>query len=152
MSREGDLMRRAIKRILAPALQAHGFVARGPGHQRVEGPWLDLLSLQYWKYGGEFVLEFARRARGPLQTSWGPLVAEEDLDVAYVNPLDRARLRPTASVAGPSLQGFHFAGFGEDPERYLALATEAAALLPQVDAWLRDGHAGPGVRPLRAPD
>ena len=149
MSREGDLMRRALKRVLVPSLKNLGFVPRAKGYHRADGEFVDLLMLQYWKYGGEFILEFARRGRGPMQTSWGPLVQEEDLDVGYLNPLDRARLEQIGRAAGPSLRGFQYAGYGEDAEKYNALATEVAALLPQVDLWLKNKQAGPNVHPFK---
>ncbi len=143
-------MRRALKRVLVPALVSHGFVLRGKGYQRREGEFLDLLSVQYWKYGGEFILEFVRRKQGPLQTNWGPLIPEDEIDVAYVAPLDRARLQQLGSAAGPSLRGFQFVGFGEESGRYKNVAQAVVVLLPQVDQWLKTKQTGPNVHPVKA--
>lgn len=140
-------MRRAFKRLLLPALQDLGFHGRGSTFQRALPQSLDLLSIQYWKYGGEFLLECARRERGPLHTSWGEVVPEEKLDVAYVDPRQRARLEQRGPTAGPGFQGFCFAGFGEDVARYEGLAAQVVALLPEVDAWLAHGRAGTHLRP-----
>ena len=148
MSREGDLMRRALKRQLFPALKALGF-AGGPSYfRRTETDSLDLLTIQYWKYGGEFILEFARRPRGPLKTSWGKVVEEDKLDVAYVHPVDRARLVENMEREGPNLHGFEYAGFGDNENKYLELATNVSQLLSQVDNWLAKREIGPNVRPL----
>jgi hypothetical protein len=142
MSREGDLMRKALKRFLLPEVKRLGFSGSASKFQRTSTDWLDLLSIQYWKYGGEFVLEFARRERGALHTSWGEVIPEERLDVAYVNPLQRARLEQRGPASEEGFRGFKFSGFGEDIARYEALASEVAALLPQVDEWLQSGTAG----------
>lgn len=77
MSREGDLMRKALKRALLPELKLLGFDGTSSSFQRKSDKALDLLSIQYWKYGGQFILEFARRERGDLHTSWGEVIPEE---------------------------------------------------------------------------
>lgn len=149
MSREGDLIRKALKRSLLPELQRLGFTGRASAFQRVDGQRLDLLDIQYWKYGGGFILEFASCARGPLHTSWGEVVPEEKLQVAHINPVYRARLQPGPEAPrGPAHGWFGFAGFGEDLGRYDRLAGGIVALLPQVDEWLRTGTPGSHVHPL----
>jgi hypothetical protein len=150
MSREGDLMRRALKHVVVPALKNLGFAGRTSSFRRVDGEFLDLLSVQYCKYGGEFILEFARRDRGPMQASWGAMVPEDKLTVAYLSSRLRARLEQRGRTMGPSLRGFRYAGFSEDPQRYELLANEVAGLLVQVDAWLKTKQAGPNVHPFDA--
>ena len=148
MSREGDLMRKALKRELLPQLKLHGFVGATSSFQRKSDNTLDLLSIQYWKYGGQFILEFARRERGELQTSWGEVVPEEKLDVAHVRPTRRARLQRNDEVFEELFRGFKFEGFGEDQAKYDALAKQVASLLPQVNAWLETGVSGENVHSL----
>lgn len=149
MSRNGDLMRKAMKRLLLPELARLGFVGKASTFQRLGEDFQDLLTIQYWKYGGEFILEFARRGRGPLTTSWQEVVPEARLDVAYVSPTDRGRLEQRGERAGQYLRGFDFSAFGEDTGKYEALASEVAALLPEVDAWLASGRVGPHIHAFR---
>lgn len=148
MSRNGDLMRRALKRYWLPEMARLGFAGKSSTFQRFDGDFQDLLTLQYWKYGGEFILEFARRPRGDFITSWGPVIPEEKLDVAYLNPLSRARLAQRGPAAGPNLQGFDFASFGEDTAKYEAMAQTLVALMPEVDEWLRSGRQGAHIHVL----
>lgn len=150
MSREGDLMRQAFKHILAPALGQLGFVARGAVYQRCTDR-LDLLDIQYWKYGGEFILEFGRLPRGDLRTSWGETVPEEKIKVTHISPLHRARLEQRGADTGAHLRGFSFSGFGEDRQQYEALARQVASLLPQVDTWLQSGSVGSHIHSLGTP-
>ena len=148
MSREGDLMRKAFKKVLLPELSRIGFIGTSSNFQRRSAENLDLLSIQYWKYGGQFILEFARSKRGALHTSWGEVVQEENIGVAHIFPLQRARLQQTLEASEELFRGFKFSGFGEDLAKYVALADEVASLLPQVNAWLESGAAGKNIHTL----
>lgn len=150
MSRNGDFMRKALRRFWVPEVVRLGFVGKSSTFQRIGADYQDLLSLQYWKYGGEFILEFARRERGPFTAPWGPTISEEKLDVAYISPLLRARLEQRGSVSGPHLRGFDFSSFGDDTAKYESLAKEVASLLPEVDEWLTCGRRGKHIHSFRA--
>jgi hypothetical protein len=148
MSRETSLIRRAIRRHLLPALDGFGFHGGASSFRRVLPDCLDLLSVQFWKHGGEFILEFARCQRGDLTTAWGETVPEARLEIAYVSPLARARLVKDTPHSTSGFFGFEFAGFGEDGPAYDALVQSVASLLPQVDAWLVSGAVGANIRPF----
>jgi hypothetical protein len=146
MSRAGDLMRKALRRHLLPALVRLGFTGTSVNFQRLRPETQDLLAIQYHKYGGSFILEFGRRGRGSLQTSWGPVVPEEKVEVIYLPVMARGRLQETPTAAGDDVfAGFSFQGFGEDQDSYHTLAERVATLLPQVDAWLSTGAKGPNI-------
>lgn len=149
MASSGDLMRKALKRHWLPTLARLGFIGATSTFQRLEPDAQDLLSLQYWKYGGEFILEFARRRRGSFTTSWGAVVPEEKMEVTYLNPLDRARLQQIEPLAGEHLHGFRFSAFEDDFAKYEALAGQVAMLMPAVDAWLRNGTRTEQIHPLQ---
>jgi hypothetical protein len=148
MSREGDLMRKAFRKHLVPALVAAGFVGKSIHFMRLRDDSQDLLSIQYWKYGGSFILEFGRRDRGPLHTAWGPVIPEESLEVAYLPVGDRARLQERDAPPDDTFAGFSFADFGEDVAKYERLALRVASDLPQVDAWLSRREVGPDIAPF----
>jgi hypothetical protein len=145
MSREGDLMRKALKRHLLPALESLGFAGKSAKFQRLLPETQDLLAIQYHKYGGSFILEFGRRERGPLSTGWGDVVPEEKLEVMYLPVALRGRLQETAAATDDIFAGFSFKDFGEDSCKYDNLAERVAGLLPQVEAWLSTGEKGPNV-------
>jgi Domain of unknown function (DUF4304) len=148
MPSPGDLMRKALKKLLLPRLSQIGFSGKGNEFQRKRGDQLDLLSLQWGKYGGEFVIEFASRPVGLLRTSWGEDIPEVNITTAHVHPLDRARLLPADESAGLQLHGFQFANFEDDLSKYESLAQDVASLLTQVDSWLVGKVKGANVRPL----
>jgi hypothetical protein len=145
MPREGDLMRKALRKHLIPALAAAGFDGRSTRFTRLRDDAQDLLSIQYWKYGGSFILEFGRRPRGPLQTAWGPVIPEEKLEIAYLPVCDRARLQARDAAPEDIFAGFRFADFGDDQDRYEGLALRVANCLPQIEAWLSRREIGPDV-------
>ncbi|WP_136419982.1 DUF4304 domain-containing protein [Herbaspirillum sp. ST 5-3] len=149
MSREGDLIRRELKKHVIPRLEELGFSGKGLYFQR-KREVLDLLDFQYWKYGGEFLLEFASCELGDLKTSWGEIVPENKITVAHISPLKRARLQQQGPTRGKNFGGFAFEGFADDQERYESLARQVAMLLPQVDLWLRIREVGSHVHVLGA--
>jgi len=99
MPSEGDLMRSALKKAVLPELERFGFDGKGLHFQR-RGESLDLLDFQYWKHGGEFILEVGRCSRGDLHTSWGEIVPEVSITVAHLSPLERARLEQRGPNTG----------------------------------------------------
>ena len=125
-----------------PALTTMGFSGKTSSFQRFDNQWLDLISIQYWKYGGEFLLEFGRIERKPLQKSWG-VVPEHEIEIGHLDPMMRARLE--TKDAKTMFRGFVFSGFGEDVAKYEAVAKQVAEFLPQVDEWLRNNKIGPNV-------
>ena len=147
MSREDALMRKSLKKWLVPALRERGFASNGWEFQR-QGEKLDLVAVQFGKYGGEFILEAASRPRGDLHTTWGEVVPEEKVTSAHVSLLERARLEGAPGGAG--LRGFSFVGFGEDREKYETLARVVVGLLPELESWLITKEAGTNVRAIGA--
>jgi len=143
-------MRQELRKVVLPGLEALGFGGKGLHFQRRREEALDLLDFQYWKYGGEFILEFAHRERGDLTTSWGDVVPEEKITAAHIPPLMRARLEQRGTLTGEHLRGFVFAAFGVHCVKYESLAREVASLLQQVDEWLRTGKVGSHVHVLGA--
>ncbi|NCA72532.1 MAG: hypothetical protein EOM91_21225 [Sphingobacteriia bacterium] len=144
-------MRKAFRKHLVPALAAAGFVGKSIHFMRLRGDARDLLSIRYWKYGGSFILEFGRRGRGPLQTAWGAVIPEGELEVAYLPVRDRERLQERDAPPDDTFSGFSFAGFGEDVLEYERLARRLAGCLPQVEAWLSHREVGPDVATFGSP-
>jgi len=148
MTTTGKTIRTALKKALDPALAAAGFTGKFPEYRRREGDVLHLLFVQFHKYGGSFFLEFAPHPPGDKLTGWGELVPEAKLTVAHA-PFDcRARLQAIGSVN--SLEEAWFRYEGLDAPACEQLAGHVVALLPQVDAWLREQRIGPNISAMGA--
>ena len=141
-------LRASTKRILEPAMSAQGFVVRYPHFQRKRDGCLELVSLQHDKWGGGFFLEFAKHDAGDLTTSWGELVPEAQIDVAYTDPGGRARLLATTRHSNTPKDYFRHESFAEDRAQCDALVAEAVRLLPQVFEWFENGSVGPNISPF----
>ena len=109
-------------------IQEFGFFGTFPHYQRKSSGMLHLLSVQFDKDGFErFVVELGVLPLGDFETSWGEVVAEDRLDVAYVGFESRFRL-----------------GTSEDRSDYWFVLTEANAeeIMCEVERFFRgDGEA-----------
>lgn len=141
-------IRTAIKKLLEPVLLAEGFTGKYPHFQRKEGGKLQLLSLLYDKWGGGFVLEFACHATGDLETAWGEVIPEANIEIGYTAPSSRARLVNSDSGQGLYEDFFRYEQFADNREQCEQLVSRVVELLPQVNAWLRNNQVGGNITPF----
>lgn len=140
-----NFIRKAFAQILEPRLLAEGFVGKHPHYQRQTNEHLHLLSIIYDKWGGGFVLEFARFPPGPLETSWGEVIAQEDLEIGYTPPELRARLVQSTQSDDPHQDFFRYDTNNPSKEACLTLVQTAEQQFDQVNDWLEKQVAGPNI-------
>ncbi|MEN5209381.1 hypothetical protein ABE493_14800 [Stenotrophomonas terrae] len=140
MKTPGQMMATSIKKVLLPEMRRLGFVGGGVANfVRSSGDQRDFLSIQYWTYGGSFILEFSR-----VPATWvDPDSGEVPKRVFETDPLLRQRLIDIEQHR--DFRGFSFKAFGSEQSRYDQLAASVVALLPQVEAWLESGIVGPNI-------
>ena len=141
------IFRSAMKKLLEPKLAHEGFTGKYPHFRRSDGEVLHLLSVIYDKWGGGFVLEFAAHPPGPLNTSWGTVVPEAELDVAYASPDLRARLVPS-SDGGLKNEFFRYEEIRNNKQLCEQLVASVVEAFPQVNEWLRHKSVGPNIKPF----
>ena len=136
----GQMMASAIKSVLLPEIRRLGFGGSGVANfVRPIDAHRDFLSIQYWTYGGSFILEFSR-----VPASWvDPDSGEVPKRVFETDPLLRKRLIDTEQHK--DFLGFSFKAFGSEQNQYDQLAASVVALLPQVEAWLESGVKGSNI-------
>ncbi len=140
MKSEGQRMASSVKRILLPAIKRLGFTGSGVANfERSCGDHRDFLSIQYWKYGGSFILEFSRVASGWVDPGSG------DAPSNVFDTESSVRKRLIDTTERRDFHGFSFKGFGDNQQAYDALASSVVALLPQVQGWLEDQIEGPNI-------
>ena len=140
MKSPGQLMVVLVKKVLLPEIRRLGFGGSGVANfVRPSGDHRDFLSIQYWTYGGSFILEFSR-----IPATWvDPDSGEVPKRVFETDPLLGKRLIDIEQHK--DFRGFSFKAFGSEQSRYDQLAASVAALLPQVEAWVGSGIKGPNI-------
>jgi hypothetical protein len=96
MSAERDKMVAVLKATVVPVLKARGFKGSFPHFRRPTGSAIHLLTFQFDKWGGGFVVEIAKCPPEGVTTTWGLEIPPGKVTAHHVNE----RLRLGASGAG----------------------------------------------------
>ncbi|MDF7800823.1 DUF4304 domain-containing protein [Pontiellaceae bacterium B1224] len=88
-----DSINSALKRIVIPELRKQGFKGSLPHFRRITDH-VDLLSFQFNKYGGGFVVEVAKGDCDDFTTYWGKYIPANKLSAWDLHPDNRTRLKP----------------------------------------------------------
>lgn len=128
-----------------------GFDVRYPHFQRKREGELQLVSLIHDKWGGGLFLEFARHPTGDLATSWGDVVPEQEIHVAYTDPATRGRLLGTTQHEDARMNYFRYDAQSDDRAALDTLVEELVSVLPQVVDWFETGSAGPNISLFSTP-
>jgi hypothetical protein len=119
----------ALKTHLLPALRERGFTGSLPHLRRAGADRIALLTVQFDRRGGGFVVEIAACPREGVTTHWGEQIAPRRVTAHDVPPRQRHRLgSPKAGVDG---RWFRYDG-GVPCE---SVAAQVIAMLPEADAW-----------------
>ena len=122
-------MNAALRDRFVPALRKRGFKGSLPHFRRVGEDRIDLLTVQFDKYGGGFVIEIGRCPLQGVTTSWGKKIVPAKVTVHDLHHGDRRRL-------GSPAPGEDGRWFRYDGRRSVKTAADAAAsLLPEADTW-----------------
>ncbi len=86
-------MEAALKRIVIPELRRVGFTGSFPHFRRVRQA-LDLVTFQFDRHGGGFVIEVATGELAGFTTHWGKHIPAAKLTAWDLHPDQRKRLKP----------------------------------------------------------
>ena len=86
----------ALKREVLPLLREQGFKGSFPHFRRHTGNAIDLITFQFDKWGGGFVIEIARSPPDGLVTPWRETIPPEKVKAWDVHPTGRKRIKATA--------------------------------------------------------
>ena len=85
----------ALKAVVVPSLRKHGFTGSLPHFRRIKEE-VDLLTFQFDRHGGGFVIEAAKGKKEGFTTHWGQHIPASKLTAWDLHPNDRKRLKPPA--------------------------------------------------------
>jgi hypothetical protein len=94
LSTPRKLMEDALQRLVVSRLRTLGFKGSFPHFRRMGSAQIDLLSFQFDKWGGGFVVEIAKCPPQGVRLPWGEEVPPEKVKAGDLHPTDRLRLQP----------------------------------------------------------
>jgi hypothetical protein len=94
-------MEASLKRVVIPELRRAGFTGTLP-HLRRVGQVVDLVTFQFDKHGGGFVIEVATGELAGFTTHWGKHIPANKLTAWDLHPDNRKRLTPVAGAGTDS--------------------------------------------------
>ena len=121
-------MKQALKEIFVPALRSAGFKGSLPHFRRVQEDQIDLITVQFDKWGGGFVLEISKCSPESFTTSWGKYIAPNKVTAHDLHPDQRFRLQPSQL---PGTEGW----FRFENASVTELAQLAAAYIKSAEEW-----------------
>ena len=124
-----DEMLAELKRVFVPALRKRGFTGSLPHLRRVSARGIDLLTVQFDRNGGGFVVEVSRCAADGLVTHWGKHIPPSKVTAHDVHPNERKRIGSADPQADD--HWFRFDGGGNVQRA----ATDAIGSLSDADVW-----------------
>ena len=94
MSETRDQMKQALKSLVIPKLRQRGFVGTFPHFRRAQSNRIDLLTFQFDRHGGGFVIELSQCSSDGFTTYWGKRIPADKVTAWDLHPKQRARLQP----------------------------------------------------------
>jgi hypothetical protein len=135
MNEARQAMDAALKRVVVPHLRNEGFKGTLPHFRRLHEKQIDLLTFQFNKYGGSFVVEIAKCPPDGVTTSWGKHIPPAKVNAHSVNT--RLRLGSTPDLD----HWFHFAPPSHEiqphfnEEHFLAVANSVITFHESQAKW-----------------
>ncbi|HEV8113564.1 MAG TPA: DUF4304 domain-containing protein [Planctomycetota bacterium] len=124
-----EKMLAALRALFVPVLRERGFRGSLPHFRRIGPTGIDLLTVQFDRRGGGFIVEVARCGPDGHATYWGKQVPPSRVCAHDIHPGERHRL----GASGPGVDGrwFRF----DDGSSIDNVAHEAVDILQEADAW-----------------
>jgi hypothetical protein len=98
--KDRESMNNTLKEIVIPELRFRGFKGSLPHFRRITADQTHLLTFQFDKYGGGFVIEVAKAPNEPFKTSWGEVVEQNRLTAHDID--ERLRIHPKGKLENRS--------------------------------------------------
>lgn len=86
------VMDRVLKEVVLPELRARGFRGSYPHFRRQRPDRIDLITFQFWRSGGKFVVELAQCGPDGYTTSWSKHIPASKVTAHDLDPSKRKRL------------------------------------------------------------
>lgn len=117
-----------LKREVVPYLRAHQFKGSFPHFRRIQSDQIDLITFQFNRHGGSFIIELAQDPATGVQTDWGEQISPQKMTAHDVDVDERRRL----GSHSPDEDGIWFSYESAQSEQdYLRVAQQVIASFEQ---------------------
>ncbi len=137
MSATRDHMVRALNASVVPQLRTMGFRGSFPHFRRLGSHQIDLLTFQFDKWGGGFVVEIGRCPAEGVTHSWGVEALPAKVKVWDVHPRDRLRLQPKLGSSTGDWFRYDQHMLGEGDAGLEVVAKQVVPYLEIAEKWWR---------------
>lgn len=117
-----------LNSIVVPALRQRGFTGSFPHLRRLGANQIDLMTFQYDKWGGGFIVEISKCSSEGVTMSWGEKIPPKKVTAHDLNPRDRLRL----GCEGPSTEHWYRYDIGNTLE---SVAQEVLQQIDKAEKW-----------------
>ena len=93
-SNDREAMDAALKELVVPVLREKGFKGSLPHFRRVKPDAIDLITFQFDKWGGGFVVEISKCPPDGFTMAWGERISPSKVTAHHLNPDQRKRIQP----------------------------------------------------------
>jgi hypothetical protein len=121
----------ALRTEVIPALRDIGFKGSFPHFRRPQAARIDLLTFQFDKWGGGFVVEVATCPATGTTLPWGKQVGPRKVTAHDVGAKNRPRLGPAGVLEGHDDHWFRYDG----AVGVIEVARQVVAAIPGAVAW-----------------
>lgn len=135
MSESRNQMIVALKDTVVPALRELGFSGSFPHFRRPSGDRIDLLSFQFDRWGGGFVIEISKCPKSGITTHWGDTIPANQVRAIDLHPDNRYRIKP--GRGGSTADWFRFDQQSPfpSPRRFARVAHSVLPYLDEAQKW-----------------
>ena len=119
----------ALNAVFVPVMRQRGFKGSLPHFRRHRDDRVDLLTIQFDRYGGAFVVEISRCGLEGATTSWGKHIPATKVTAHDLHPDKRHRL----GAPSPDVDGRWFRFDNGTPPR--AVAESLCTHLDEAERW-----------------
>jgi hypothetical protein len=123
----------ALKETVLPDLRSRGFKGSFPHFRRFTDSSVELLTFQFDKWGGGFVVEIARGSLDGFTTPWGEHISAKKLTAHDLHPDSRMRIQPHEGSGVESWFRFDDGNVSRTAQTFLER-------LPLAESWWREEH------------
>jgi hypothetical protein len=135
MSKSRTKMIRALKEIVVPTLRERGFKGSFPHFRRPLDTRIDLLSFQFDKWGGGFLIEISNCEPSGITTYWGEKISPKKVRAIDNHPDRRYRIKPGEEGSRDNWFRFDQYSIFKSSGRFNQVATSVLPYLEEAEDW-----------------